>query len=348
MESNHFNYFRVKNFKRFRDLEVKDIGQFNLVLGDNNVGKTSLLEALLYPNSHNIEWFISNLFKCLEFRNFPNPKREFWRYYLPTESYYERVSEEIEIYHGKMDESIFHVSIGANRMYIRPNSYKLHEYGDNFLDDTLEASEGRDIDYHAVESFSSKEIPLIPFQGSFSSEIAEFYLNFMQGNKDLKKRFIKGMNRLFSEIEDIELSLLEENQKTLLVSRADSNYSVPLAFYGEGTIKLTKVLSYLVRHGDKHVLIDEIDTGLYYQRMKDFWKVILETAFDNNTQIFATTHNQECIKAYQEALEELGDDYLSKARTITLKEHPETKDVIAYTNTIDVLQFASEMGNDIR
>jgi len=38
--------FNVKNFKRFKFFEVKDIGQFNLIVGDNNVGKTSFLEAL--------------------------------------------------------------------------------------------------------------------------------------------------------------------------------------------------------------------------------------------------------------------------------------------------------------
>ena len=41
----HLTYFKVENFKRFDSLELTDIGQFNLVVGDNNVGKTSLLES---------------------------------------------------------------------------------------------------------------------------------------------------------------------------------------------------------------------------------------------------------------------------------------------------------------
>lgn len=41
----HHNYLRARNFKRFKDLEVKDMGLFNLTVGDNNVWKTSLLEA---------------------------------------------------------------------------------------------------------------------------------------------------------------------------------------------------------------------------------------------------------------------------------------------------------------
>jgi AAA ATPase domain len=47
MHKQHLTYFKVENFKRFDSLELSDIGQFNLVVGDNNVGKTSVLEALL-------------------------------------------------------------------------------------------------------------------------------------------------------------------------------------------------------------------------------------------------------------------------------------------------------------
>ncbi len=46
MSKEHLTYFKVENFKRFDSLELTDIGQFNLIVGDNNVGKTSLLEAL--------------------------------------------------------------------------------------------------------------------------------------------------------------------------------------------------------------------------------------------------------------------------------------------------------------
>ena len=51
MGDNHLTYFKVENFKKFESLEVNDIGQFNLIVGDNNVGKTCLLEALLFDES---------------------------------------------------------------------------------------------------------------------------------------------------------------------------------------------------------------------------------------------------------------------------------------------------------
>lgn len=68
MSAQHINYFKVSNFKKFDALELDDIGQFNLIVGDNNVGKSSLLEALCVDTS---PFTIENLLifsKILELR----------------------------------------------------------------------------------------------------------------------------------------------------------------------------------------------------------------------------------------------------------------------------------------
>ena len=40
------NSLRVTNFRAFRDLHISRLGKVNLIVGRNNVGKTSLLEAV--------------------------------------------------------------------------------------------------------------------------------------------------------------------------------------------------------------------------------------------------------------------------------------------------------------
>jgi AAA15 family ATPase/GTPase len=50
----HIVDLTIGNFKRFSDFEVKNLGQFNLIVGDNNTGKTSFLEALLLGENENI------------------------------------------------------------------------------------------------------------------------------------------------------------------------------------------------------------------------------------------------------------------------------------------------------
>ena len=39
--------FSVRNFRCLRKLEIEPLARVNLIVGENNVGKTALLEALL-------------------------------------------------------------------------------------------------------------------------------------------------------------------------------------------------------------------------------------------------------------------------------------------------------------
>ncbi|MYE27044.1 MAG: AAA family ATPase, partial [Chloroflexi bacterium] len=41
-----YKSFRVKNFRCFKDLQINDLGRVNLIAGQNNTGKTALLEAM--------------------------------------------------------------------------------------------------------------------------------------------------------------------------------------------------------------------------------------------------------------------------------------------------------------
>lgn len=36
----------IRNFRGFRHLQIERLGRVNLIVGKNNIGKTSLLEAL--------------------------------------------------------------------------------------------------------------------------------------------------------------------------------------------------------------------------------------------------------------------------------------------------------------
>ncbi len=68
MKSKHLTYFKVEGFKLFKSVELHNIAHINIIIGDNNTGKISLLEALLF--NKNISQFNISLAKVLiEYRN---------------------------------------------------------------------------------------------------------------------------------------------------------------------------------------------------------------------------------------------------------------------------------------
>ena len=317
--THHHQYLRIKNFKRLEDLEVKDMGLFNLVIGDNNVGKTSLLEALMWHRNYDLDTCVLYLMAALKFRNSSPDKGLFWKYFSNIEN---------------------------------PGSFSFID--DNAADPHRFVEEGKD--GYRVESTSAFDgissklpveerlCPFLPFQRGYGKEIAEFYLDEIQVNKKSKKLYIKNLKRLFQDIEGIERGKSED----LIIYRESSNYAIPLEFFGEGTINAIKTLSYIMLYANQRLMVDQIDTGIYFHRMKGYWKVMLQSALENNTQLFATTHNEECIKSYLEALRELGEAFQEKARVISLVEHRETKKVSSITFSFESFEYAMLAGNEIR
>ena len=70
---------------------------------------------------------------------------------------------------------------------------------------------------------------------------------------------------------------------------------VPIGSHGEGMRRLLALALALVETTDGWLLVDEIDTGLHWTAMEGLWKLVIETAARASTQVFATTHSLDCI-----------------------------------------------------
>ena len=50
-------------------------------------------------------------------------------------------------------------------------------------------------------------------------------------------------------------------------------------------------------------MVDEIENGLHHTVLPKVWEVVATAAKQFNTQVFATTHSAECIRAAHESLD---------------------------------------------
>ena len=71
---------------------------------------------------------------------------------------------------------------------------------------------------------------------------------------------------------------------------------LPIGTYGDGMRRLLALRLSLVGTANGVLLIDEIDTGLHWTIMEEMWQFVVKVAQRSNVQIFATTHSYDCIR----------------------------------------------------
>ena len=83
------------------------------------------------------------------------------------------------------------------------------------------------------------------------------------------------------------------------IVRLKSNHRpVPLKSLGDGALRLFGVALALANSRDGFLLIDEAENGIHHSVQRDFWRMVMRTAHENNVQVFATTHSWDCVRGF--------------------------------------------------
>lgn len=93
----------------------------------------------------------------------------------------------------------------------------------------------------------------------------------------------------------------DSNRRRAIVRTSDFQIPVNLRSYGDGTNRLFGIILSLVNARGGLLLIDELESGLHYSVQFKAWKMILELAKDLNVQVFVTSHSWDAIKAFGQA-----------------------------------------------
>ena len=78
---------------------------------------------------------------------------------------------------------------------------------------------------------------------------------------------------------------------------------LPIGYLSAGVTRFIAMLSAVLIRGEGVVLLDEIENGISYKIFQPLWKYLLKFAVDNDTQIFASTHSLECVRALLPAMQ---------------------------------------------
>ncbi len=358
--TNHLNYFKVQNFKCFDSLELEDIGKFNLILGDNNVGKTSALEALLFDKQP--FRFLENLFSVFGYRclNFDNPvnKIDYLSFYLnhkrniSSVKYNYRLKDDTAIENAELSiinsnnltqehiqQLIKNTLLDISKLPKSVVSIKLNEKEEFYTSD---------FNLHRVKD-EVRYMPFIKSGLTYQYDLVDFYSKNITDNKRLKEEFIKNLNIISDNIYDLAIDTTTIPETPVLKALfTDSEKSLPLFMMGDGTIRLVRIILEIIMSKNSRLMIDEVDNGVHFSRIKEVWRTLIKVANKNNTQLFITTHNTECLKCFKEVLEENDFTHLQNdVRSYTLKKLPDNS-IKAYKYNFEEFEHAINQEVELR
>jgi AAA15 family ATPase/GTPase len=325
MENNHLTYFKVENFKKFESLEVSDIGQFNLIVGDNNVGKTCLLEALLFDEDP--QQLLNNFYLALTKRGFKFQIEE-----VTVKSNGISTTEIIKPKNNYFKEYIFGNYQNNFKLFFDKNKFnnniEFSVHGNDVMFNYNEDEKIRAFDIYSYD-VNILNFPLISFNDTpLEQESRNIYENLK--TKREKQILINALKIVNPKIIDIELrENFDDLKSVFLISFEDKDEFIPLNHLGDGFKRIFYIVLKTISLRGKRIMIDEIEIGIHYTKLKDFWVNIIKICKELDVQLFATTHSDECVKDYVSALEivECQDD----ARMIQLKQ--DTEGVEIYVTT---------------
>jgi AAA15 family ATPase/GTPase len=367
MGENHLTYFRIENFKRFDSFEMENLGQFNLLVGDNNVGKTSVLEGLCFyeENLGHLVWSFINIFikrKMIKLSNgntlplfedfqasnlFENLIRDISKTYSIDFRYQNDIltrSLKIDfLEHSQIKESEIYYKKEDNIFGDKTSKYWLRLLRDNHIRGIFNGYFGS-----AIGEVLNRRlrINMIYLNSGYDTDLLLLFYQILNDDKILRKEFLKTLSMILPNVDEIRPHKIGETEY-LAIGLEDKNGLFPLTHFGDGVVKLTRILLEILDAKGKRLMIDEIETGIHFSRLKDFWKTVITLCKKYDVQLFATTHSLECQKYFVYALEELEEEDRKNARNITLIENSKGE-VKTVTFDYEQFEFALEIGANTR
>ncbi len=368
MAREHIIFFEIKNFKKFNHITLENLGQFNLIVGDNNVGKTSILEALLFSNDKTE--LLKNYHKTLCFRQLHiHPKvtikdGQFSSTEFPNESYLSHLlrndNEPLTIKYNhtgngkatKIDLELISIDEKTKEddqlisTQIHPALSPEH-WVRFYIND-----EKKEVDWVYRDDFAvhKRYMPFIPVNTGYDIDLVEHYYEHVHNSKSSRKNLSNNLKLFIPNMEEILPDKIN-GRDMLAVSLKNQDQVVPITRYGDGTVRMTRILLEITKNANKRLMVDEISDGIHHSRLVEFWKTIIKSCDRNNVQLFATTHSLECLKAYIEAVNTNGlKKNKDESRCIKLVDmNGQTKeDIKAYTYPYKEFETLIETETEIR
>ena len=311
---------KITNFKCFKEVQLRDLGRFNVVVGRNGGGKTAFLEALFFLASTGPQLVLKmRRMRGLGETSISADRGSFqslWRDFFFD---FDETST-IKLRSRGTDENARSLTVS----YGPPEGATL-PFGERSVDTPVQHAT-IDFLYGTAGGDVLKCQPTITNEGlSFGSVVETFPTILLspvsrEGPEHNGQRFsslsktgnqqaiVSIIRKQFPFVEDLSV---EYHGGTAMVHAKlrSVHEKVPLPLVSDGINKMLSILLAVHHFSRGVVLIDEMENGLYFDLMGRASAAILDAARESNTQLFVTTHSLEYLRALLPVVQEHPDDF---------------------------------------
>ncbi len=307
----------INQFRGIQKLMISDFSDVNLIVGDNNSGKTTFLEAiqLLFAKSQ-----LSSIKNVINQRTVLNPNNSFYTSFIKMfnmEQNKEQLEFDIYAYsnNGTIgfelrgyertvsgDEALQLSTLSARQktQYKRTSAYipeTVKVFTGSIITQTGKKPVEKEIRCTSLDNgipgpIVKKEVHYIPSFGHLRYDLLQNIVD----NPEYKKLAIDILRQFDNSIADICYTKADDG--TYLETIITKNgVNMPFSVYGDGIKKILYILNKLFDATDSILLIDEIETGLHKKYYDTLFPVVFALASKLNVQLFIATHSIEAIDA---------------------------------------------------
>lgn len=379
-----YKKIHIQAFRGIKELEIDNLSKVNVFLGQNNSGKSSILEAIFLLTGFNSPALILNIDL---FRNLLHSEEDDFRFAFYNLDYASKLLIEGELVTKnsyrkleiipKNSSSLKKIQVQKIKATINGSgtlSSEMPIQSDTLIETSLNTTEDiNSLEFKAdVKDFQTEKkvfsSSIILNRTSSGMEFSvehdpKKYFGFkaiLQGVNfrnlsELSKRIenlivAKKKAELIRDLKQIENRITDITTSTNSMIYVDigAKRMIPSNLMGDGFLKYMNIVANINEVKDGILLIDEIDNGLHFTSMKKLWKTVLLLSEANNSQLFITTHSKESLMFLKEVIEE--DEmiqYKPFVKCYTVSKLADNT-VKAYPYDFDSLEYAIENDIEIR
>ncbi|GAA7524167.1 ATP/GTP phosphatase [Helicobacter pylori] len=339
---------RIKNFKNFKNTQIDGFTKLNIITGQNNAGKSNLLEALycLVGKSMHPCANLTEIYDNIRKEPLTTESKNLMFYGLDTKEEIQIVttldnnqtldlqikfivSEDQKVIESQIIPTAEQTQISSQLNFI------LKKDNEEIYNDYLNIAKipnfppiPNQLGYNRqFKNFEPNQLQkLLPFESAaiIPSDITYRKVHMIQAvskicsNNQLEEELNKHLNQFDNNIQSISFNT--NNQLKLKVKNMKEKN--PLSAFGDGLNKYLHIVSVFMADNAKTIYIDEVENGLHFSRMKLLLRCVIDFINNNkdgNLQVFMTTHSQEFIEILDQVIRE--KDFARQTKLFCLEQY---------------------------